>query len=273
MTFSIVGRSTDPSGLGVAVASKFLAVGAVVPAARLPLGAIATQSFCNTLYKRDGLELLADGRTAQQTLDQLLAGDHLSSERQVGVVDANGGSATYTGTGCLDWAGGIAEQDVAVQGNILTGPEVVEQMHRAWVDGYGLPLAERLIGALAAGDAAGGDSRGRQSASLLVVSATGVYTPGDDLAYDLRVDDHADPVGELGRLLDLHHMYFDEPAPDALIPLDGDVAVEVQSLLERLGQPDLDTWAGIENYELRLRSGQIDTFVLGKLRAAAATTG
>jgi uncharacterized Ntn-hydrolase superfamily protein len=269
MTFSIVGRSPDGSSLGVAVASKFLAVGAAVPAARLTAGAIATQSYCNTLYKRDGLALLTEGRSAERALERLLADDELAAERQVGIVDAHGGSATHTGTGCLNWAGGIAEPDVAIQGNILPGPNVIDVMHQAWNDNVERGLPERLLNTLAAGDAAGGDSRGRQSASLLVVSVRGGYTPGDDLAYDLRVDDHASPIDELRRLLELHHVYFDEPHPDDLIPLEGEVAAEVDSLLDAIDQPDLETWAGIENYELRLVPGQIDPFVLDQLRRAA----
>jgi uncharacterized Ntn-hydrolase superfamily protein len=269
MTLSIVGRSNDGASLGVAVASKFLAVGAAVPAAKLSAGALATQAFCNTLYKRDGLALLTQGNTATQTLELLLADDELAAERQVGIVDTNGGSATHTGSGCLRWAGGLAEPNVAIQGNILTGAEVIEEMRQAWYDSVDIALPERLVSVLAAGDAAGGDARGRQSASLLVVSVRGGYTPGDDLAYDLRVDDHVTPIKELSRLLELHHVYFDSPDPDDLIPLEGETASEVDALLEHIGQPDLETWAGIENYELRLVAGQIDRFVLEELRRAA----
>jgi uncharacterized Ntn-hydrolase superfamily protein len=273
MTFSIVGRSADGSSLGVAVASKFLAVGAAVPAARLTDGAIATQSACNTLYKRDGLSLMAQGNSAAQTLERLLGDDDLAADRQVGIVDTKGGSATHTGTGCLYWAGGVAEPNVAIQGNILTGPEVVDAMRQSWHDGAEMPLPERLVATLVAGDFAGGDSRGRQSASLLVVSVSGGYTPGDDLAYDLRVDDHATPITELWRLLELHHVYFDEPKPEDLLPLEGAVAAEVSELLTTLGQRDRETWAGIENYELRLVPGHIDNFVLEQLRRAAARHG
>ncbi len=255
--------------MGVAVASKFLAVGSAVPAARIGLGAIATQSFCNTLYRRDGLELLASGRSAQQTLDELLAADDLREERQAGIVDGQGGSATWSGSGCLSWAGGVTDTGLAIQGNVLVGPEVVDQMYAAWRSWADLALPERLMATLAAGDAAGGDRRGRQSAALLVVSTSGSYTPGDDLAYDLRVDDHPDPVTELGRLLELHHVYFDAPDPDDLLPLEGDVAAEVVDLLSRVGQPSLEVWAGIENYELRLVTDHVDRFVLNRLREAA----
>ncbi|MGI8614162.1 MAG: DUF1028 domain-containing protein [Nocardioidaceae bacterium] len=271
MTFSIVARSDDGDSLGVAVASKFLAVGSAVPAARMGLGAIATQSFCNTLYKRDGLARLADGASAQETLDALLDNDDEREERQAGVVDASGRAATWTGSGCLDWAGGVTGPGYAIQGNILTGPDVVQAMHEAYLDsGAEAALPERLLAALRAGDAAGGDSRGRQSAALLVVSASGSYTPGDDLAYDLRVDDHPAPCTELTRLLALHHVFFDRPDDDDLLPLDGELAVEVEQHLQTLGHPDLNTWAGVENYELRLVQGHIDSFLLERLREQAA---
>lgn len=270
MTFSIVARSDDGDSWGVAVASKFLAVGSAVPAARLDVGAVATQSYANTLYKRDGLAYLADGRTARETLDALLAADEAREERQAGVIDAEGRAATFTGSGCLDWAGGTTGERFTCQGNILVGPQVVDAMVAAWAQGTSLDFAERLVAALAAGDGEGGDSRGRQSAALLVVSRAGSYTPGDDLAYDLRVDDHRDPVGELSRLLALHHGYFDEPDPDTLLPLEGDLAAEVDRLLERVGKPDLDTWAGVENYETRMRPHAVDPYVLDRLREQAA---
>ncbi len=266
MTFSIVARSDDGRCLGVAVASRFLAVGSAVPAARLGVGAIATQSFCNTLFKRDGLDHLAAGATAAQTLRTLLAADDQRETRQVGIVDAAGRAATWSGAECLDWAGGVTGEGYALQGNILAGPQVVAAMERTFVDSTDAPLAERLVATLAAGDAAGGDRRGRQSAALLVVSESGSYTPGDDLAYDLRVDDHVDPCGELSRLLVLHHTFFDRPEPEDLLPLEGDLADEVSRRLTILGCADLDTWAGIENYELRLVPGYVDRTLLTHLR-------
>ena len=271
MTFSIVARSEDGSSLGVAVASKFLAVGAAVPAARISVGAIATQSLCNTLYKRDGLALMSAGRSAPATLQALLADDDQRDSRQVGIIDAAGEPVTFTGDDCLDWAGGVTGTGFAIQGNILTGPEVVEAMRTAFVDSQGSPLPERLVTSLQAGDAAGGDRRGRQSAALLVVSETGSYTPGDDVAYDLRVDDHGDPVGELTRLLAQHHVFFDRPNARDLLPLEGELATEVKTRLDHLGYTDLDTWAGVENYELRLVPGRIDSFVLARLREQSAS--
>ncbi len=271
MTFSIVARSPDGRSWGVAVASKFLAVGAAVPAARAEVGAIATQSFANTMYKRDGLELLGSGRSAQQTLDALLGADDDAEHRQAGVVDADGRAASWTGSQCLDWAGGVTGPGYAVQGNILTGPEVVEVMAQTYLQTAGDALPERLVAALRAGDAAGGDRRGRQSAALLVVSDSGGYTAGDDLAYDLRIDDSPDPCPELARLLELHHGYFDRPDEATLLPLQGELAHEVERLLATLGYPDLDTWAGVENYELRLVPGRVDPYVLDRLRDQAAS--
>ncbi|MDQ2851508.1 MAG: DUF1028 domain-containing protein [Actinomycetota bacterium] len=267
MTFSIVGRDSSTGDLGVAVASKFLGVGAAVPAARLGLGAIATQSFANTLYKRDGLAALAHGLDADATLARLLAADELREERQVGVVDDAGGGATFTGASCMQWAGGIIGPDVAIQGNILVGPQVVDAMHTAWTAAADASLARRLYAALVAGDRAGGDRRGRQSSALFVVSEVGGYTPGDDVAYDLRVDDHTDPVGELGRLLDIHDVLFKAPSTEDLLPLQGDLAWEVRQRLQAAGYKDLDGFAGVENLELRLRDGWIDKTVLRMLRS------
>lgn len=271
VTFSIVGRSPDGRSNGVAVASKFLAVGSAVPAARHGVGAIATQAFANTLYKRDGLALLSDGHSAAEAVDALLRSDEGRESRQVGVVDAAGLAATWTGAECMDWAGGLSGDGYAIQGNILTGADVVTEMQRAWLGSADLRLPERLLGALAAGDLAGGDRRGRQSAALLVVAESGGYTPGDDCAFDLRVDDHADPVAELARLLALHHDYFQAPDESELLPLDGPVGDEVAALLSTVGHPDLDSWAGVQNYELRLRPGRIDPLLLTRLREAAGS--
>jgi uncharacterized Ntn-hydrolase superfamily protein len=275
MTFSIVGHSIDAAdsgggtvSLGVAVASKFLAVGAAVPAAAAGVGAIATQAFANLAYRPDGLQLLRDGRSAQETLDALTAADEGRTQRQAGVVDGAGRAATFTGSGCHDWAGGRTGDGYAVQGNILTGPDVVEAMEQAWLASEGR-LADRLLQALAAGDDAGGDKRGRQSAALLVVRPGGGYGGTSDVEVDLRVDDHPAPVPELRRLLDLHRLYFDQPDPATLLPLDGELAEEVRTHLRSLGFDTLDDWAGVENYEERMVAGKIDPLVLGKLRAAA----
>jgi uncharacterized Ntn-hydrolase superfamily protein len=275
MTFSIVARSADGISFGVAVASKFLAVGAAVPAAEAGIGAIATQSFANLAYRPDGLAQLRDGRSAQLTLDTLLTTDEERESRQAGIVDAAGAAATFTGSECHPWAGGVTGDGYAIQGNILVGSEVVDAMEEAWLAAnLDQPLARRLLAALTAGDAAGGDRRGRQSAALFVVTPDGGYGGGSDVLVDLRVDDHAAPVAELARLLDLHDLYFGKPDPDALLELDGELAREVHALLAARGfdDDDLDAalagWAGIENYEERLVPGKIDPLVLAMLRGA-----
>jgi uncharacterized Ntn-hydrolase superfamily protein len=268
MTFSVVGR--DGPAYGVAVASKFLAVGAVVPAAWAGVGAIATQASANVAYRADGGRLLAGGRTAEETLATLTSADPDAPSRQAGAVGREG-AATYTGSDCLDWAGGVVDDDVAIQGNILTGRPVVEAMHASWRALSGERLAERLLGVLAAGNAAGGDRRGRQSAALLVASPGAGYG-GHDVEVDLRVDDHPAPVAELTRLLGLHRMYFDAPDETALLPLEGALADEVTELLAAQGyaagtvEDALGTWAGTENFELRLRPGRIDPMLLDRLR-------
>lgn len=273
MTFSIVGRVADAAdeqsvSLGVAVASKFLAVGAAVPAAEVGAGAIATQAFANLAYRADGLRMLRDGRSAQETLDALTAADDGREQRQAGVVDGTGRAATFTGSGCHDWAGGRTGDGYAVQGNILTGPDVVEAMERAWLASDS-PIADRLLAALSAGDDAGGDRRGRQSAALLVVRHAGGYGGTSDVEIDLRVDDHPGPVPELRRLLDLHRLYFDRPDPATLVPLVGVLADEVEERLRRLGFESLEDWAGVENFEERMVPEHIDPLVLAQLRKAA----
>lgn len=266
MTFSIVGRQDE--ALGVAVASKFLAVGAAVPAAEAQVGAVATQSYANLAYRPDGLAMLRDGRSAQETLDALTAADDGRDQRQAGVVDAGGRSATYTGSGCHEWAGGRTGDGYAVQGNILVGPEVVEAMEAAWRSATG-DLASRLLVALAAGDDAGGDRRGRQSAALLVVRKSSGYGGESDVEVDLRADEHPGPVGELRRMLELHRLYFGKPDPATLLPLEGELAGEVSRRLDALGFATLEDWAGVENYEERMVPGRVDPLVLAKLREAA----
>jgi uncharacterized Ntn-hydrolase superfamily protein len=273
MTFSIVARSADGSEHGVAVASKFLAVGAAVPAAAAGVGAIATQSYANLAYRPQGLALLSTGVGAAGVVAGLTAADDGRDQRQVGVVAATGDGATFTGAGCHAWAGGTIGDGFAIQGNILTGPEVVEAMREAWLasDPAAL-LARRLQAALLAGDRAGGDRRGRQSAALLVVARGQGYGGTSDVVADLRVDDHADPVVELGRLLNLHALYFDKPDPAVLLDLVGELAEEVRTRLAALGHPgELDAaladWAGIENLEERMIPGRIDPLVLAHLRS------
>jgi len=277
MTFSIVARSDDGRMHGVAVASKFLSVGSAVPAAEAEIGALATQSYANLAYRPQGLTMLRTGSTAADVVAGLTAGDPGRDTRQLGVVAASGPGATFTGSACHDWAGGVAGDGYAIQGNILTGPEVVDAMERAWLAGSALPFHRRLVAALAAGDDAGGDKRGRQSAALYVVARGQGYGGTSDVVCDLRVDDHGSPVPELSRLLDLHVLYFDKPDPDAALPLTGDLADEVRAALAALGHtgdPGTDgldaalaSWAGVANLEERLLPGAIDPPVLDALRA------
>jgi uncharacterized Ntn-hydrolase superfamily protein len=277
MTFSIVARSADGTAFGVAVASKFLAVGAAVPAAAAGVGAIATQAYANLAYRPEGMAQLREGRSASLTLETLVAADDKRETRQVGIVDVAGAAATFTGSECNPWAGGVSGEGYAIQGNILAGPEVVAAMEDAWhATRAEDPLARRLLAVLAAGDTAGGDRRGRQSAAMLVVTPEGGYGGGSDVLVDLRVDDHATPVDELARLLDLHDLYFGKPDPDTLLDLSGELAIEVRRRLADLGHVDDDLdaalagWAGIENYEERLVPGRIDPLVLAMLREATS---
>jgi uncharacterized Ntn-hydrolase superfamily protein len=277
MTFSIVARSADGLAHGVAVASKFLSVGAAVPAAEAEVGAVATQSYANLAYRPQGLTLLRTGVDAAGTVAGLTAADDGRASRQVGVVGRVGDGATYTGSDCHPWAGGVAGDGYAIQGNILTGPEVVEAMQRAWLDSAGEPkLARRLLTALTAGDRAGGDRRGRQSAALYVVAKGQGYGGTSDVLVDVRVDDHPDPLTELARLLDLHTLYFDKPDPATLLPLESALADEVRQRLAALGYTgDLDAaladWAGVANLEERMIVGHIDPLVLDQLRSDTPT--
>jgi uncharacterized Ntn-hydrolase superfamily protein len=233
VTFSIVALDPSTGDLGVAVQSKFLAVGAVVPWARAGAGAIATQAFANVAYGPDGLALLTGGSSAKETLRRLVADDDLRDDRQIGVVDARGGSATHTGQHCFGWAGGRIGPGFAAQGNILAGPGVVDGLADTFVAG-GRPFPELLVACLAAGDVAGGDRRGRESAAILVVRAGGGYGGWNDRWMDLRVDHHDDPIGELARLVDLQRLYFDRPVTTDLHAVDEATADEIRSILETL---------------------------------------
>ena len=234
MTYSIVALDSATGDLGVAVQSKFLAVGSVVPWAQAGIGAVATQSFANVAYGPDGLALLAGGASAQETLDRLIAGDASRDERQAGIVDARGRGATYTGRACFGWAGGRTGPGFAAQGNILAGAGVVDGLADTFLSGDD-PFPERLVRCLVAADAAGGDRRGRESAALLVVRADGGYAGGNDRWIDLRVDGHDDPIAELERLLGLHRLYMDRPQAHDLLPLDELLARDIRRMLERVG--------------------------------------
>lgn len=237
-TFSIVAYDPRREEWGVAVQSKFLACAAVVSWARAGAGAVATQSFANLAYGFEGLDLMAADRSAAETIEQLTAADEHRAQRQVGMVDKRGRAASFTGEGCYDWAGHIVGEGFACQGNILI-PGTVEAMAAAFEKarrGAG-ELADWLVGALAAGQAAGGDSRGRQAAGVLVVRHNGGYGGNNDRYLDLRVDDHPEPIDKLAELVTMHHLYFGEVDPTDLIPL-GDVAETLQKIMRQTGYYD-----------------------------------
>jgi uncharacterized Ntn-hydrolase superfamily protein len=267
VTFSLVACDLDAGQWGVAVASKFPSVGAVVPWARAGVGAVATQSYANVRYGPEGLDLLASGLGAQETMDRLTGDDPEPDQRQVGIVDSKGRGATFTGPGCMAWAGGRTGPGFAAQGNILTGPEVVDALADTFISSSG-PLVERLLAALLAGDRAGGDRRGRQSACIIVRQEGGGYGGNNDILYDLRVDDHLDPVPEVGRLYDIHRLLFGETPKDQFLPLEGGLGDEVGRLLAARGFTSLAGWAAVENLEERLdpEGRSIDPVVLGVLR-------
>jgi uncharacterized Ntn-hydrolase superfamily protein len=234
-TFSIVAFDFKNGDIGVAVQSKFPAVGAVVPWAKAKVGAIATQAWCNTAYGPTGLKMLEANLSAQETLRKLLADDTNPQVRQFAVVDAKGQVAAHTGTECFEWAGHITGKGYSCQGNILAGAKVVESMARAYEETSG-DLIDRLIQVLSAGQAAGGDRRGQQSAALLVVREKGGYEGFTDRYVDLRVDDHPTPIEELKRVLRVYDMtMLSREDPKNLLTIDHDIAVVLQKNLMKLG--------------------------------------
>jgi uncharacterized Ntn-hydrolase superfamily protein len=237
-TFSIVAYDPGRVEWGVAVQSKFLACAAVVSWARASAGAVATQSFANVAYGQQGLDRMERGLSAADTIAELTAADEKRGSRQVGMVDRNGQAAAFTGPECYDWAGHIVGEGFACQGNILI-PGTVEAMAAAFEEARRGPgeLADWLVRALAAGQAAGGDSRGRQAAGVLVVRHNGGYGGNNDRYLDLRVDDHPEPIDKLAELVAMHHLFFGQTNPDDLIPL-ASVAGDLQELLRRAGHYD-----------------------------------
>ncbi len=233
-TFSIVAYSAEEGAWGVAVASKFLAAGALVSWARAGVGAIATQSYAKVSFGPDGLALLAQGKSAAETLKTLLQGDTNPQQRQVGIVDAQGGAAAHTGSACHPWAGHKVGEAFACQGNLLAGASVVDAMAQTYRTSKG-ELADRLLAALQAGDGAGGDKRGKQSAALLVVRAGGGYGGDNDRYLDLRVDDDEEPIKKLATLVSAHHLFFGAPRPEDAVPITEDIARELQSMMLALG--------------------------------------
>jgi uncharacterized Ntn-hydrolase superfamily protein len=282
-TFSIVAADPETGEVGIAVQSKFLSVGAVVPFVRAGAGAIATQAFANTAYGPKALELLSRGATPEQVSAELLASDDGRDDRQFGIVAADGRSATFTGSRCIAAAAGIAGERFAAQGNCLASTAVVDALATTFRETRG-QLADRLVAALTAAQSRGGDKRGQQSAALVIEKFRGGYASFNDRYVDLRVDDHPAPIAELSRLLDMHKLYFFSPAPEDLIEVDAEVGSEIARELVRVGalrastgsyddaaRNALISFMHIENLENRVRDdGRIDRQTLDYLRSAAA---
>jgi uncharacterized Ntn-hydrolase superfamily protein len=265
-TYSLVACDLDRGQWGVATQSKFLAVGSVVPWAEPGVGAVATQAYANPRYGPDGLALLRQGLSAEEVVGRLTEADDGREERQLGVVDAQGRGATYTGSACLDWAGGRAGDGYAAQGNILVSGDTVEALAGSFEASEG-SLAERLVEALAAAQAAGGDKRGQQSAALIVVERDGGYAGLSDVLVDLRVDDHEAPIDELRRLYGLHQQLFGRTPRDQWLRVDDELRAEIAGHLARLGYERLEDWAGNANLEERVDGdAEIDPIVLNELR-------
>jgi uncharacterized Ntn-hydrolase superfamily protein len=268
-TYSIVGCDLEARQWGVAVQSKFLAVGALCPFAEAEVGAVATQSYVNPRYGPDGLALLREGLSAEEAVERLTAADEGRAQRQLGIVDSKGRAATYTGEKCFDWAGGRTGEGYAAQGNILVGEETVAALATTFEAKAELPLVQRLIECLAAAQAAGGDRRGQQSAALIVVQQNGGYAGLSDTLVDLRVDDHERPIEELRRIYAIHRRLFEVTPREDWLPLEGELQAEVQRRLAGLGHDSLAGWAGVENLEERVDGDEeIDPVVLEALREA-----
>jgi len=272
-TYSIAACDLGAGQWGVATQSKFLAVGSVVTWAEPGAGAVATQAYANPRYGPDGLALLRGGASAGAVVARLTAADDGREQRQLGVVDARGGSASFTGSQCMDWAGGLTGPCFAAQGNILVGEATVAALAATFTATAGRPLAERLLECLASAQAAGGDRRGQQSAALLVVERDGGYAGLSDVLVDLRVDDHAEPVAELTRIFGIHSLLFGKTPPADWVDVDDALGAELVERLQRLGydgtlETALDAWAGTENLEERVDgTRRIDPVVLRELRA------
>ncbi|MBT3321364.1 MAG: DUF1028 domain-containing protein [Anaerolineae bacterium] len=279
-TFSIVACDLKTKTWGIAVASKFPAVGAAVPWVQAEVGAVATQSYVNTSYGPNGLEMMAEGVSAEETLEKLLANDEQREIRQVGLVDAQGHAVTFTGKKCHDWAGGVTGPGYAIQGNILTGANVIQDMETTFLDTEG-DLPARLYAALYAGDRSGGDKRGRQAAAIYVAKPKGGYGGFLDRWIDYRVDNALDPVPELGELLELHELYMGTSPESERVKLEGVVLRNLQKIMVKLGyyQPKIDgiytetvkealnSFLGNENFENRFHpeEGYLDQPVVNYL--------
>jgi uncharacterized Ntn-hydrolase superfamily protein len=272
-TYSIAACDLEAGRWGVATQSKFLGVGSIVPWAEPLVGAVATQAHANPRYGPDGLTLLREGLSAEEVVERLTSADDDREHRQLGVVDSQGRGASFTGSECYDWAGGRTGLGYAAQGNILVSGETVDAIAKTFESTAGKPLEERLMDCLDAAQAAGGDSRGQQSAALLVVERDGGYAGLSDVLFDLRVDDHERPLEELRRLHGLHVALFGQTPRDEWLPVDAELAAELRDRLGRLGFEGDDAlvrWAGNENLEERVDGvEEIDPVVLEELRRSS----
>jgi len=275
VTFSIVAADPARDEVGVAVQSKFLAVGALVPWARGGLGAVATQAFADVTIGPRGLALLEAGVAPADAVESLLHGDSLREQRQFGIVSADGRTASFTGSECFDHASSIIGDGFAAQGNVLAGPAVVEGLARGFLADPAARLSTRLLSALRQAQAAGGDRRGQESAAIVVVRPGGGYGGNHDRYLDLRVDDHESPIDELWRLLELHHLYFERSAPEDQLVIDDARRSELERMIARRGYtppgaPFSDALValfGWENLEERwIDDDHIDAVALGHLR-------
>lgn len=275
-TYSIVAFDPVAGEWGAAVQSKFPAVGALVPWVELGAGAIVTQAWMNVSFGPEGLALLRAGQSARETVERLVADDDGRSHRQVAVIDRTGGAANYTGEDCLSWAGGRVGDGYAAQGNTLVSADTVATMADSFEKNADRPLAERLLRALIAAQATGGDRRGQQAAALKVVRRGGGYG-GCDIALDLRVDDSPEPLTELARLYDLHQLYFGSTPDEQWVTVDAELRVQLAAALAKLGyasgefEHDLDAWAGTENFEERIRGvDRLDPVIVEQIQGQAA---
>jgi len=287
-TFSIVGFDPKTKDLGVAVESKFVAVGAVVPFARAGVGAVATQSYANTMYGPKALALLKQRVAPKDVLQRLVKSDKEAAQRQAGVVDGRGRSASYTGKECFPWAGHLVGRNYACQGNLLAGADVVKEMGLAF-EGTKGDLPVRLLAALSAGQQAGGDKRGQQSAALLIVRDRGGYGGFNDRWIDIRVDDHPEPIEELIRVFNIYDVtLLNREDPKDVFALNASVVREIQSGLSRLGvyrgpssgkfdtktKAAFEAWASLNNYENKIRTdGKVWGSVFRAFRAAVPAKG
>jgi uncharacterized Ntn-hydrolase superfamily protein len=271
-TYSIAACDLEAGQWGVATQSKFLGVGSVVPWAEPQVGAIATQAWANPRYGPDGLALLREGLSAEEVVERLTSADEGRDHRQLGVVDGKGGSASFSGTECMDWAGGRTGPCYAAQGNILVSAETVDAIAETFEATSGRPLAERLLDCMDAAQAAGGDRRGQQSSALLVVERDGGYAGLSDSVVDLRVDEHERPLAELRRIYVMHQAIFGETPREEWLEVDDALGQELRERLGRLGYDgDLAesffAWAGKENLEERVDGvDRVDPVVIEELR-------